>query len=340
MRIHYLWIVALFVGLLAGWCEATEPNETFAERTILSPGVTLVADELASTPGPDTYLGTYRFGALYDADDDSSPFGDGFASALYMQPFDTGVMEFRVTGSGDFGFTGFHSESGAYVAHVSVYEGINLIDSFEVEGTLEPGEVEIYTDFNLDWLFADYDVEIDNQGSADVDFVTFTGLTPGVPFSLETMDSQGSGIDTYMGWFDDSGIELAFNDDFDFPNSLLSRIEGVVPPSGNLNVAVTGFGDDFYEGSHSETGSYELQLSVENAGLPGDFDSDGDVDGDDFLKWQRGESPIPLSQSDLNDWQTNYGTVVPPLATVAVVPEPGAVLLLGMGATILLLRQH
>ena len=44
------------------------------------------------------------------------------------------------------------------------------------------------------------------------------------------------------------------------------------------------------------------------AALPGDFDFDGDVDGHDFLKWQRGESPNPLSQSDLADWEANYGT--------------------------------
>ena len=46
--------------------------------------------------------------------------------------------------------------------------------------------------------------------------------------------------------------------------------------------------------------------------LPGDFDQDGDADGDDFLKWQRGESPEPLSQSDLGDWETDYGTVTAP----------------------------
>jgi len=41
---------------------------------------------------------------------------------------------------------------------------------------------------------------------------------------------------------------------------------------------------------------------------PGDYDDDFDVDGLDFLKWQRGESPNPLSQSDLAAWEANYGT--------------------------------
>ncbi len=40
---------------------------------------------------------------------------------------------------------------------------------------------------------------------------------------------------------------------------------------------------------------------------PGDFDNDGDVDGRDFLLWQRGGSPMPLSSSDLTNWQQHYG---------------------------------
>jgi formylglycine-generating enzyme required for sulfatase activity len=52
-------------------------------------------------------------------------------------------------------------------------------------------------------------------------------------------------------------------------------------------------------------------------GLPGDFDHDGDVDGRDFLLWQRGGSPSPLSPGDLSDWQGNYGVGQPLVATLA-----------------------
>ena len=58
---------------------------------------------------------------------------------------------------------------------------------------------------------------------------------------------------------------------------------------------------------------------------PGDFDFDGDVDGRDFLVWQRGGSTTALSASDLADWQANYG--VGPLASSASVPEPGSFVL-------------
>ena len=67
-------------------------------------------------------------------------------------------------------------------------------------------------------------------------------------------------------------------------------------------------------------------------GLSGDFDFDGDVDGFDFLQWQWGESPNPLSAEDLAGWEVNYGTVAPLIATSATVPEPaiGIILLIGM----------
>lgn len=61
---------------------------------------------------------------------------------------------------------------------------------------------------------------------------------------------------------------------------------------------------------------------IDSPGLAGDFDNDGDVDGRDFLRWQRGGSPNPLSASDLAAWRGNYG--MGSLAGVGAVPEPTA----------------
>jgi hypothetical protein len=73
--------------------------------------------------------------------------------------------------------------------------------------------------------------------------------------------------------------------------------------------------------------------------IPGDFDEDGDVDGRDFLVWQRGDSPDPLSAGDLADWQENYGTAG--LGAFAAVPEPGtAIMCLAMAASLVSLRQR
>ena len=56
--------------------------------------------------------------------------------------------------------------------------------------------------------------------------------------------------------------------------------------------------------------------------LLGDFDGDLDVDGFDFLKWQRGMLPNPLSSSDLANWESNFGFVLPLSAAFTSVPEP------------------
>lgn len=68
-------------------------------------------------------------------------------------------------------------------------------------------------------------------------------------------------------------------------------------------------------------------LSVIGSATPGDFDNDGDVDGRDFLVWQRNPSI-----GNLADWQANYGSGSL-VATSTSVPEPTT--LLGLLATAL-----
>jgi len=82
--------------------------------------------------------------------------------------------------------------------------------------------------------------------------------------------------------------------------------------------------------------TYEIDYVKVAASPFGDFDFDNDVDGLDFLKWQRGESPNPLSQSDLADWEANYGMVAPLSAASAAVPEPNSLALLSLGGLIAL----
>ncbi|QEG37437.1 matrixin family metalloprotease [Bythopirellula goksoeyrii] len=72
-------------------------------------------------------------------------------------------------------------------------------------------------------------------------------------------------------------------------------------------------------GSTNDVQLYKLSLSGE-ALSNGDFDEDGDVDGADFLDWQRGFGPL-YGENDLAAWQNNYGIPLNTAAAVAV-PEP------------------
>ena len=66
----------------------------------------------------------------------------------------------------------------------------------------------------------------------------------------------------------------------------------------------------------------------------GDFDEDGDVDGADFLEWQRNPSV-----GNLFEWQNNYGMNAPLAANLTAVPEPSTLLLAMLMGTLWMGRQ-
>ena len=67
-------------------------------------------------------------------------------------------------------------------------------------------------------------------------------------------------------------------------------------------------------------------------GVPGDFDEDGDIDGSDFLTWQR--DPVA---HDLSDWLSGYDSGA--IVTSSSVPEPGSMALL-LTAMLLMARRR
>jgi T5SS/PEP-CTERM-associated repeat protein len=148
--------------------------------------------------------------------------------------------------------------------------------------------------------FLDVAGDVALGGTLDVSLIDPFTLSPGQSF--EIIDVGGS----LSGQFSD-----------------LSE-GGLVGNFAGTNLLITYLGGD---------GNDVTLLSA----LPGDFDVDGDVDGFDFLNWQRGESPDPLNQSDLDDWQDNFRTVTSLITTAsAKVPEPATwtVLLIGIAIMI------
>ncbi len=131
-----------------------------------------------------------------------------------------------------------------------------------------------------------------------------------------------------------------------------------VDVNGEMQVAgVTSFGstiDGIIDSDYGDRGSYTRvsqfidwiadtiaanSLVIEDA----DFDQDGDVDGADFLTWQRGfgvgstladgdaNGDNMVDAKDLSVWENQFGGA--PLSAIATVPEPeSVVLLLGVAA--------
>ena len=137
----------------------------------------------------------------------------------------------------------------------------------------------------------------------------------------------------------------------------ISLLGGFTPTNGNTfdvltaasiannGLSLGGASSGF---SFSIVGGNTLRLTF-GSGLAGDYDDDGDVDGADFLLWQRtlgsttnlaadGSGNNIVDGPDLTIWRNNYGAPAVPVA--ASVPEPAGVLLatLMVGASVLLQR--
>lgn len=150
-----------------------------------------------------------------------------------------------------------------------------------------------------------------------------------------------------------------------------NSFDGISPMTITMNLDETGYDIDFSDGTTSVTGTWpENQFSASDwsggaraiastqaepggqlvfdrlqveENEPGsgdenaDFDGDGDVDGADFLTWQRGVGVgMDLSTGDANDsgtvdgtdleiWESQFGPAA--LAAGTAIPEPASVLL-------------
>jgi hypothetical protein len=105
-----------------------------------------------------------------------------------------------------------------------------------------------------------------------------------------------------------------------------------VPAFPSLFFSREGFNDAgeivfWVQLADNRTGIYRASPAVSNSA---DYDMDGDVDGNDFLVWQRGGSPNPLSPGDLAAWKAQFGNVAVN-ARSAPVPELTAAALVEVG---------
>ena len=298
---------------------------------------------------PDTVLGIRGPLGQIDldngVDDDSSHLGNGGASGMYSVATNSGSINFAVTGFPNYDFASGHDVVGEYQVFVEVYDDFHEepIALFDETRTMESDAVHEFSYFNEDWLLGTYNVFIDNTigpgAVGDVDFFTFTGLTPGEAFTAETLAPGAVLPDTYLGWFDAAGALIDFNDDVDELN-LLSLVAGTVPADGRLTFAVTGVGDDEFNGDHMQQFPYELRVTTTGGSLPGDFNGDQVVDGDDVAMWRDSFGPGAMADADGDSdtdgddflvWQRAVGGGLA-TAAISATPEPHSGLLMLLAA--------
>jgi hypothetical protein len=252
----------------------TESNNVFAERNIFNSGTTLVQGELEpavllgnvyefldnflepgrvlnfETPsgdfdpgtsffaytdnfisGVDTVLGSFDSSntVLAAINDDGGPMSDNFGSGLTVTVNNQGFLHLQVSGIGE---TGVAGDPGFLGNH-------NRQGSFDL-------------------------IVTSDKSVGDVDFLSFAGLNPGDNFFAEIVAAD---FDTALGVFDESGNLIEFDDDGG--NGLLSLLTGVVPESGVVNLAVSGYPDEVaFLGAHFEDGLYELAFDSSPVPLP------------------------------------------------------------------------
>jgi hypothetical protein len=95
-----------------------------------------------------------------------------------------------------------------------------------------------------------------------------------------------------LGWDQGDVNDDGWVDENDLNQVLLHFADASAPPGISAAIAPA---------------SEAIGAAAPTPGLGGDFDGNGQVDGSDWLLWQRGQSPVPLSAGDLATWQSDYG---------------------------------
>jgi len=176
--------------------------------------------------------------------------------------------------------------------------------------------------------------------------VNITGGDLGTDFTTEA----GSVVNISGGSFGDSlffgsdsvvnlfGSGFLLDDDPIFDDNLPPGQATVVFATGQVLSGIfadgSAFSFDFSDNDFLSSGATLTVTLVE--ALDGDFDFDGDVDGADFLEWQRSDQ----TALGLAAWELNYGTPQIPTLTSTTVPEPSTLVLLASAAFYATLRSR
>ncbi|MGI9428096.1 MAG: hypothetical protein ACR2NM_05520, partial [Bythopirellula sp.] len=190
--------------------------------------------------------------------------------------------------------------------------------------------------------FTDYDLEDYNYKSSS------PLLEAGAPLTQVAAGDVGTGTTLvvedsrwffgeageFPTWMDIQNDWIAIGSDpSDLSSTMTVQIAAVDDSTNTLTLADAvnrGVGDFLWlwkdsTGAQRVVGNAASIGHQESPAIGGDFDRDGDVDGFDFLVWQRGLGSA-YSASDLALWKSNYGTTNL-VAAATSVPEPSTIAL-------------
>ncbi|MEM9218435.1 MAG: hypothetical protein AAGD25_29350 [Cyanobacteria bacterium P01_F01_bin.150] len=260
----------------------TQPNDTFGDRVTVSPGVNRIYGELSPVALPpadymtenflevgtvdevqltnlppdslffawitmennnmDPILGLFDSeGNLIRWDDDSSP-ATPFAPAIRGTIAKNGTLSLKISGTGDEDFDGDE-----IYYYNDAWNGDEVDESSPITGPhYQVGEYTLSVATDI----------VDLEG--DLDFFTLSGLTPGHGFTIaESMSEYG----VRFGWLDDDGTVTSVSHYSEI--TYREQLEGTVPATGQLNIVVSGYDDESFDGQHTNSGEYVLQVNVQ-----------------------------------------------------------------------------
>jgi len=145
------------------------------------------------------------------------------------------------------------------------------------------------------------------------------------PNPFTDVGAYSSAVSSY-GTYDQNGNVSEWNETLVTPTVRGSRGGSWGTGSGSL---IASFRASTLPTSEFSGLGFRVASLPGEATLAGDFDNDDDVDGADFLAWQRDQSVGALS-----DWESTFGTTGLPITASTSVPEPSSGILLLLGVTV------
>ncbi|MBN1855010.1 MAG: discoidin domain-containing protein [Pirellulales bacterium] len=238
------------------------------------------------------------------------------------------------------------------------YVRVTRTEPPSAEGVLSLAEVQVFGEraaMTLQVNTQTGGITLKNNSISDFDIDAYSIESPGGALnaigwnSLQDQDFEGNGAPgSGNGWEESGGSGNTVLAEIYLLNSSIFSIGNTLSLGNAFNPSVFGLGNDgdltftvrTPEGVFID-GLIEYVTGGENA----DFNGDGDVDGADFLAWQRGfgitgtatladgdaNGDANVNGADLAVWKSQFGTGgAAGVLAGAAVPEPGTMGLLGL----------